>query len=62
MPCSKGSGPGCNEPQVRLTVYIRTVPGRSRSISGVYSRSGAAYRLRYSRRLSNFMGHSTEAA
>lgn len=62
MPCSRGAGPLVAESKVVLVVYLRTVPGRNRSISGVYTRDQAARRLRYMRKQDDFMGHSTSEA
>lgn len=42
--------------EVVLTVYLRG----NRVLSGQYQRRAAAYRLRFSRKLEEFMGHKTE--
>ena len=45
---------------VRLTVYFREAGG-PRALTGDYTRSQAALRLKWTRHLENFKGHKTEA-
>lgn len=44
--------------RVRLTVHL--IGGRT--LSGVYDRRGAAFRLRFARKLEDFKGYTVEAA
>lgn len=44
--------------QVRLTAYLR----QGRVLSSIYDRLGAAMRLRFARKLKDFVGYKLEAA
>lgn len=50
---------GARRPSVRLTVYFRA-EGGTRDRVGEYTRSEAALRLKWARRLEDFKGHKTE--